>query len=136
MMRPDELFRGGVMSRHLITSGTLARLEVFDWGVRLRSPVISVTLPHLNDTRQLADYMRYAALLQKGQYLEETGDVRNAARAYQNALACLRPDSEPPQAVRDLWLHRDVGIATGSFTTDVHAHGAVLLKLAGGEKKG
>ena len=46
-----------------------------------------------------------SALLQKGQYLEETGDVRNAARAYQNALACLRPDSEPPQAVRDLLRH-------------------------------
>src|SRR5438105_6457185 len=29
-----------------------------------------------------------SALLQKGQHLEETGDVRNAARTYQNALAC------------------------------------------------
>jgi hypothetical protein len=38
---PDGLFRGGVMSRHLITSGTLARLEVFDWGVRLRGIVVS-----------------------------------------------------------------------------------------------
>jgi len=38
---PGELFRGGVMSRHLITSGTLARLEVFDWGVRLRGIAIS-----------------------------------------------------------------------------------------------
>ena len=46
-----------------------------------------------------------SGLLQKGQYLEETGDVRNAARAYQNALACVRPDSEPPQAVRDLLRH-------------------------------
>jgi hypothetical protein len=38
---PDELFRGGVMSRHIITSGSLARLEVFDWGVRLRGTVVS-----------------------------------------------------------------------------------------------
>lgn len=36
-----ELFRGGVMGRHVITSGTLARLEFFDWGVRLRGTVIS-----------------------------------------------------------------------------------------------
>jgi hypothetical protein len=38
---PDGLFRGGVMSRHLITSGTLARLEVFDWGLRLRGTMVS-----------------------------------------------------------------------------------------------
>lgn len=36
-----ELFRGGVMARHVITSGSLARLEFFDWGVRLRGTVIS-----------------------------------------------------------------------------------------------
>lgn len=35
------LFRGGVMCRHVITSGLLARLEFFDWGVRLRGTVIS-----------------------------------------------------------------------------------------------
>src|SRR5262249_49047891 len=36
-----NLIRGGVMSRHVITSGTLARLEFFDWGLRLRGTVIS-----------------------------------------------------------------------------------------------
>jgi hypothetical protein len=29
------------MARYVITSGTLARLEFFDWGVRLRGTVIS-----------------------------------------------------------------------------------------------
>ncbi len=39
---PDQLFRGGVLCRYLITSGgLLARLELFDWGVRLRGTVIS-----------------------------------------------------------------------------------------------
>ncbi|HEY2285625.1 MAG TPA: hypothetical protein VGH88_07770 [Streptosporangiaceae bacterium] len=33
---PDGLFRGGIMARHILTSGTLVRLEMFDWGVRLR----------------------------------------------------------------------------------------------------
>jgi len=33
---PLHLFRGGVMCRHLITSGLLARLEFYDWGIRLR----------------------------------------------------------------------------------------------------
>ncbi len=36
-----ELFRGGVMGRHVLTSGPLVRLEVFDWGVRLRGSAIS-----------------------------------------------------------------------------------------------
>ncbi len=36
-----ELFRGGVMGRHVVTSGPLVRLEFFDWGVRLRGSAIS-----------------------------------------------------------------------------------------------
>jgi hypothetical protein len=38
---PDRVFWGGVMCRYLITSGTLARLEFFDWGVRLRGIAVS-----------------------------------------------------------------------------------------------
>jgi len=37
----EEFFRGGVMCRHVLTSGSLARLELFDWGVRLRGILIS-----------------------------------------------------------------------------------------------
>ncbi len=37
----EEFFWGGVMCRHIITSGSLARLEFFDWGVRLRGLPIS-----------------------------------------------------------------------------------------------
>ncbi len=42
-----------------------------------------------------------SALLQKGAYLEEAGDPRNAARAYQNALDCLPPGAEVPLNVKD-----------------------------------
>jgi len=38
---PDELLRGGVMGKHVITSGTLVRLEFFDWGIRLRGTAIA-----------------------------------------------------------------------------------------------
>jgi hypothetical protein len=38
---PGRVFWGGVMCRYLITSGTLARLEFFDWGVRLRGIAVS-----------------------------------------------------------------------------------------------
>lgn len=37
----DTWFHGGVMCRHLVTSGTMVKLELFDWGVRLRGIVIS-----------------------------------------------------------------------------------------------
>jgi hypothetical protein len=38
---PVALFYGGVMCRHLVTSGSLARLEFYDWGVRLRGSIVS-----------------------------------------------------------------------------------------------
>jgi hypothetical protein len=36
---PAEVFYGGVMCRYLVTSGSLVRLEFYDWGVRLRGTV-------------------------------------------------------------------------------------------------
>ena len=36
-----DLFRGGVMARHVVTSGPLVRLEFYDWGVRIRGGVMS-----------------------------------------------------------------------------------------------
>ena len=34
-----------------------------------------------------------------------------------------------PQPVRDLWLHKDVGMHAGSYTVQVPAHGTVLLRI-------
>jgi aspartate beta-hydroxylase len=42
-----------------------------------------------------------SALLQKGAHQEESGDLRGAARTYQNALACIPPGVEPAPAVRE-----------------------------------
>ncbi len=42
-----------------------------------------------------------SALLQKAALLEESGDTRNAARVYANALVCLPPGAEAPAAVRE-----------------------------------
>jgi alpha-galactosidase len=36
-----------------------------------------------------------------------------------------------PATVRDLWAHTDLGTFTGSFTTNVPAHGVVFLKIVG-----
>ncbi|HEY3332829.1 MAG TPA: NPCBM/NEW2 domain-containing protein [Capsulimonadaceae bacterium] len=33
------------------------------------------------------------------------------------------------QPARDLWLHKDLGMITGSYSVDVPAHGAVLIKV-------
>ncbi len=38
---PAAVFYGGVICRHLITSGSLVRLEFHDWGVRLCGSVLS-----------------------------------------------------------------------------------------------
>jgi aspartate beta-hydroxylase len=46
-----------------------------------------------------------SALLQKGAYLEETGDPRNAARTYQNVLACLAPGAPVPPNIKDALAH-------------------------------
>jgi aspartyl/asparaginyl beta-hydroxylase (cupin superfamily)/Flp pilus assembly protein TadD len=46
-----------------------------------------------------------SALLQKGAYLEATGDPRNAARTYQNVLACLPPGMDVPPNLKDAVAH-------------------------------
>lgn len=38
---PQQIFRGGVMSRHLITSGSLVRLDVYEWGIRIHGNIVS-----------------------------------------------------------------------------------------------
>ena len=40
----------------------------------------------------------------------------------------LQPGSA---SVRDLWAHADLGVFTNSFTTNVPAHGVVMLKISG-----
>jgi hypothetical protein len=37
----EAIFAGDVLSRYVITSGSLAVLEFFDWGVRLRGRLVS-----------------------------------------------------------------------------------------------
>ena len=38
---PNRVFAGDVLCRHTLMSGSLARLEFYDWGVRLHGIVIS-----------------------------------------------------------------------------------------------
>ena len=46
-----------------------------------------------------------SALLQKGAYLEDSGDARNAARAYQNVLDCIAPGARLPDTIREAVAH-------------------------------
>ncbi len=46
-----------------------------------------------------------SALLQKAAYLEETGDPRNAARVYQNALDTLPPGAQLPPGIEATLQH-------------------------------
>jgi aspartyl/asparaginyl beta-hydroxylase (cupin superfamily) len=52
-----------------------------------------------------------ASLLQKGTFIEGRGDARNAARAYRNALATLRPGDTPPETAREAIEHAREAIA-------------------------
>jgi aspartate beta-hydroxylase len=62
-----------------------------------------------------------SALLQKGAYLEESGDTRNAARVYQDALACIPPGAEVPPNIRESLNHAKALVAA-----DVSALAAAL----------
>ncbi len=52
------------------------------------------------------------ALLQKGMLFERSGDARNAARAYRNALATLPPGEPPPATVAAAIEHARTVIAS------------------------
>ena len=46
-----------------------------------------------------------SALLQKGALYEQRGDMRTAARIYQNMLACIPPGGDTPPAIKDSIAH-------------------------------
>jgi aspartate beta-hydroxylase len=52
-----------------------------------------------------------SALLQRAAFLETSGDLRSAARVYGNALLCIPPNIEPPEAVRDALKHARTMVA-------------------------
>ena len=78
-----------------------------------------------------------SALLQKGQYLEASGDLRNAARAYQNALAVIPAGSEPPPAVQEALSHaRSVVEADlAALSAALEEPLAVIRERHGGERQ-
>jgi aspartyl/asparaginyl beta-hydroxylase (cupin superfamily) len=67
-----------------------------------------------------------ASLLQKGQVLELTGDARNAARAYRNALATLPPGAAVAESVAAMIEHARAQIAKDDATLA----GAIEERLA------
>jgi aspartate beta-hydroxylase len=78
-----------------------------------------------------------SALLQKGAYLEESGDVRNAARTYQNALACIPPGAEPAPAVREALSHAKklVEADFAALTAELEGPMATIRARHGGEQQ-
>ena len=62
-----------------------------------------------------------SALLQKGAYQEARGDPRNAARTYQNVLACLAPGQDVPSHLKEALAH-----AKAMVDTDLAALSAAL----------
>ena len=77
------------------------------------------------------------ALLQKGAYLEESGDVRNAVRTYQNALACIPPGAEPAPAVREALSHANKVVEAdwAALTAELEGPLAVIRERHGGQRQ-
>ncbi|HUO96658.1 MAG TPA: aspartyl/asparaginyl beta-hydroxylase domain-containing protein [Steroidobacteraceae bacterium] len=67
------------------------------------------------------------SLLQKGALLEETGDPRNAARMYRNALATIPPGSEVPPTIAEALTHAKSVVAQD----DAALAAAIEQRLAG-----
>jgi aspartyl/asparaginyl beta-hydroxylase (cupin superfamily) len=66
------------------------------------------------------------ALLQKGMHLEQTGDPRNAARTYRNALATVPPGAALPPSVDAMIEHARAAVARD----DAALAGAIEERLA------
>ncbi len=78
-----------------------------------------------------------SALLQKGAYLEETGDPRNAARAYQNALDCVPPGAELPANIKEAFAHAKslVDADTAALTSLLEEPLAAIRERHGGRRE-
>jgi aspartate beta-hydroxylase len=78
-----------------------------------------------------------SALLQKGAYLEETGDTRNAARAYQNVLACVPPGAEVPPNIKDAFAHAKSMVESdlAALTAALEAPLAEIRERHGGRRQ-
>jgi aspartate beta-hydroxylase len=75
-----------------------------------------------------------ASLLQKGSLLERTGDPRNAARVYRNALATIPAGVTPPGTVSALVEHARQAIATddAALAAAIEARLAAISEQHGG----
>ena len=67
------------------------------------------------------------ALLQKGMLMEATGDPRNAARIFRNALATLSPGAAPPGTIAPVIEHARAAVAQD----DAALAAAIEERLAG-----
>jgi len=75
-----------------------------------------------------------ASLLQKGVLLEATGDPRNAARSWRNALATLPRDAKPPETAAAMIEHARAAIAAddAALATAMEERLAAIRERHGG----
>jgi aspartate beta-hydroxylase len=74
------------------------------------------------------------SLLQKGMLMEQTGDARNAARAYRNALATIPAGALPPETVAPMVEHARKAIAAddAALAAAIEEHLAGIRQRHGG----
>jgi aspartate beta-hydroxylase len=78
-----------------------------------------------------------SALLQKGQYLEQTGNVRMAARTYQNVLECIPPGAQPPATIREALNHAKALVEAdqAALTASLQEPLAAIRERHGGQRQ-
>src|SRR5687768_13403811 len=93
-----------------------------DWGIKVASPMWSVLLPHLNQTRQLANILRAAAL-----HAAQRGDHAAAVEHVLDIEPLMRSLEDQPFLITHL-----VRIGVEGVAADAVAEIARELEIAGG----
>ena len=125
-LRPEELEQ--IRAVVAANPAALEHLEAaagkrgINWGLRFRTPVISIMLPDLNAQRELATLLKYDALL-----AHTDGDHARAVRRVGEMLFLARAVGRQPILVSHL-----VSIGIGAMATDLLTQMAEDLRVGNG----
>ncbi len=120
-----------LMAAPLVFSGDMTKLDPFTLNILCNHEVIEVDQDPLGKQGRIARQTKDVLILVK-----EMEDRSKAVGLFNLSAAPLDIAADwptlgvsGPQAVRDLWRQKDLGVFTDSFQTSVPRHGAVMLRL-------
>ncbi len=101
------------------------RKSAFDWGLRIKSPVIHTLYPDLNPQRELSNLLRAAAV-----DAHDRGDDAEALRRIDQCLFLSRGVAQQPAVVAHL-----VALGIGAMAADTVGQVAPALRIGSGRGK-